>query len=547
MEFFYRIFYKPSYAAVILVITFFVNLLVLATPLYVIQVLNRYIGYGVASTLLTLTIGVLVAIVFEIMFRMLRHWVGNQMVVPIDRQNIMQVFQTLSTCKYEYIEKIPVGIRERLMQDPDDIRRAYTSTNLAVMLDLPYVILYLIVMVFLSFWLFIVALIGVLLLVILAFAGFYLGRALLQPLLEGGSVRAGLKNTLINETMLVRVFNAAPFLQKLWNKCISFFQRTQVRLETRAQFVQFFTQAVTAVVTVFVICIGAILVTNGFITVGAMIGANILASRSLAPIARFNGIITSLVDASAAKKRLKKIEKVPAELRQGNALKNYTGRIAFKDLSFSYASDPSPMLESFNLEIEPGELVAITGPYSSGKSTFLRIACGLLEPHRGQVLVDHVDLRQLVAVWWRQQICYVPQMVSYFDGSIKDNIAINNPEITTARLVEIIRMCDLRSYIDRVPKGVDEPIRLAGRNLSFSVERRVAMARALASEGQLAIFDQPVEGLDPDGQAAIRRIVHELHAQKRTIIIATYDKEILEKATCIVDLSSKPVPTIKRK
>lgn len=546
MEFLYRIFYKPSYAAVILVITFFINLLLLATPLYVIQVLNRYIGYGVASTLLTLTIGVLVAILFEVIFRILRLWVGNRMVQPIDTANAIQSFKNLSLSKFEYIERIPVGMRERLMQDADDIRRAYTSTNLSVMLDLPYVILYLIIMVFLSFWLFVIALIGVIILLILSLIGFFVGRALLQPLLETGSVRAGLKNTLINETLLIRVFNAAPFLQNLWNKCIIAFFSIQIKLESRSQVIQFFTQMVTAIVTVFVISIGAILVTNGDITVGAMIGANILASRALVPIARFNSIISALVDASAAKKRLKKIETLPIELLKGNALKNYTGRLAFKDLTYAFASDPSPMLETFNLEIEPGELVAVTGPYGSGKSTLLRIATGLLEPQRGQLLVDHVDLRQLVAMWWRKQICYVPQLVTFFDGSIKENILINNPETSIARLGEIIRMCDLRSYIDKAPKGIEESITLAGRNLSYSVERRIAMARALSSEGHFAILDQPIEGLDPEGQVAIRRIIHELHAQRKTILISTYDKEILEKATCVIDLSTKPNPTVKR-
>ena len=145
MEFFKRIFSKPLWATEIIVATVIANILVLATPLYVIQVLNRYIPYGVGTTLLTLTIGVLVAILFELFFRIYRVWVGSRISKPFDLKVAMQTFAIITATKLEQIERLPVGFRQQILQDAEVIRRAYSTSNLAAMLDLPFVVLYLII------------------------------------------------------------------------------------------------------------------------------------------------------------------------------------------------------------------------------------------------------------------------------------------------------------------------------------------------------------------------------------------------------------------
>lgn len=544
MEFFKRIFHKPLWASEIIIATVLANILVLATPLYVIQVLNRYIPYGVGTTLLTLTIGVLVAILFELFFRLYRIWVGTRISQPFDQKISIQTFGILTGTTLEAIERLPVGFRQAIIQDADVIKRAYNTANLAGMLDLPFVVLYLIIVLFISFWLFIIGLIGVGCLVIVGAVNYFLHRKMQAQTVEVNVARAAISNVIVNQPVIIRVFNAIKFLFARWQQALTAYLGLTGKVDNQQQLGQNLSQTITAIVTVFVLCIGAILVVFGHLTVGALIGANILSARALMPVSRFTNMIPSLMDAKAAKQRLHEAERLPLDSTQGNMLKSFSGRMELRDLSYGYHNSPSPLFESVDLELKPGRLYCITGPNGSGKSTLMKLLVGLLEPTRGQVLIDGVELRQVVSTWWRHQICYLPQEAQFFEGTIRENIMVANEKATAAGLNNLIKRVDLGEYLDTSMHGLDEVIKYGGNNISLGVRRRVALARSLITDGKVVVFDEPVEGLDPEGVQAIYHLLGYCLQQKKVVIVVTYDKAILGKADCIIDLSAKPSPDI---
>ena len=188
--------------------------------------------------------------------------------------------------------------------------------------------------------------------------------------------------------------------------------------------------------------------------------------------------------------------------------------------------------------------MVLTGRNGTGKTTLSRLMAGLLEPTRGQILIDGVDLRQVVLSWWRRQILYLPQEPTFLDGTIRDNLMCVNPDLDEDGLNRVVREADLGRFIDESPQGLETELVENGRTLAVGVRRRLALARALATDGMLAVFDDPTEGLDEEGRAAVYTAMRTLSSRGRTMIVATNDSHIMRGARLVLDLNAKPIPRL---
>ncbi len=190
--------------------------------------------------------------------------------------------------------------------------------------------------------------------------------------------------------------------------------------------------------------------------------------------------------------------------------------------------------------------MVVAGSNGAGKTTLARLIVGLLEPTRGKILVDGVDLAQIVPEWWRKQIVYLPQEPGFLNATIRDNLLAGNPDLDDGALNELIRAAGLKSFIDQSPEGFDTPLTANGANLSLGVRRRLALARALATDGMLVVIDDPTEGLDTEGAQLVIDTINKLAGRGRTIVVFSHDPQILAAAPHYVDLNSKPVPKLVR-
>lgn len=544
-ELFQRFSKDPRITFQLVVATFFINLLALATSLFVIQVLNRYISHGVNATLTTLATGTLIAIGFEMAFRSIRRQLIE---IQNAEQNTLlseRAFDVLLQTRMPVLDRVSVGKRTEILRGLDSLRAITMPQTVAAVLDLPFAFLFVLVLWWLSPYLALVSVIVIALSVVLAWQVQLGARKDVSQLQEAASARAGLLNSAATAGETIREFNGSGFLSTGWRKTDTAVSLLGVRMANARDFLQAKIGFVTSLQTIGIISVGALQVVNGDLSVGAMIGANILAGRALMPVSRLVQMGGAFTSGQQSGDRLREFLTLPLERSEGTALREYDGAAQFKDLAFMYPGASVLLFESLELRLKPGQTALIVGPNGSGKTTLTRLLTGILEPSRGQIMVGGLDLQQIALPWWRQQVSYLPQEPLLVTGTLKDNISLANPNIDNAWLNEIIRMAGLRPFLENSKEGLEMVIHEGGRHLALGIRRRISLARALATNGKLFIADEPTEGLDLEGRQAVYQVFQNLKAQKKTIFVISHDESFRSIADYRIDLSVKPVPNVQ--
>ena len=545
-EFIRRMLARPIISLELLIGSLFINILALASSLYVMQVLNRYVSQGVDATLITLTTGALLAILLEFAFRQARASLARGISANPDELTAISGFSALTRAKISAIEQIPAETRKEMVSGTAAIETAYNANNITTILDVPFSLVYVFVLYLLSP---ILAYIVVGFIIAVFLVGLIGGLTLQNKTAEmqnASGAGSALLGTVTREGDSVRSFNAGEFLRKAWSEHIQGLQRLRRDINGRQGFTQTVTQSSTGLLTVAVISVGATLAVAGELDVGAMIACNILATRALQPISKMSSLGAAFAKARQSLEMFEKLKDVPLEPDSGSALRTYSGGLELRDLAFAFRGANSPMFESLTLKLEPGSILVVTGSNGTGKTTVGRLLMGLLEPNRGQILVDGLDLKQVAPEWWRRQVIYQPQEPALFNATIEENLRINNPEIDGSALNSIIDICGLRKFLDESQEGFDTPIIDNGWRLSEGIRRRISLARALTTNGQLAVIDEPTESLDADGCAAVHEILGTLVKQNKTIILMSHDGKLVKGPHTVLDLNEKPVPTINK-
>lgn len=524
----------------------FINILALAGPLFVMQVLNRYVSQGVDATLLTLTSGVLIAITLEFALRQARLRLARGVSVVPDEMAAISSFNTLTKAKVSALDQVPPETRREMVNGVASVETAYNANNITTIMDVPFSLIFVFVLYLLEPT---IAFIVIGFMVAVFCVGLLSGKSQKEKtaeLQEASGVGSALLGTVTRESDTLRAFNAGDFLRGSWAKHTHFIQRLRRDITSGQGLVQTITQSSNGLLSVAVIGVGATLVVQGKLDVGAMIGANILAARALQPISKFSQLGTAFAKARQALDMFKKLATLPQEADSGSAMADYKGGIEFRDLAFAFPGGNSPMFESLSLKLAPGSVMVVTGANGTGKSTLARLLVGLLEPSRGQILVDGLDLQQVALEWWRKQIIYLPQEPSLINASIEENLRMNNSDLEMDQMNRIVQAAGLRKFLDESQNGFETQIIDNGWRLSEGIRRRIALARALATGGRLAIIDEPTESLDAEGCAAIHAILGQLVKQGCSVIIMSHDASIVKGSHIVLDLNEKPEPKILR-
>ena len=537
---------RPAIFSEMIAASLLANILALATPLFVIQVLNRYIAHGVDATLATLAIGTVIAILLEFGFRQVRLRLAASVNAPFNRELTNSAFAVLTGAKSAAGEAMAPGLRQQIVSGADTIQTTYAAPNVAALFDVPFVLIFVSVLFLLSPTLAVI--VAVFLVAVFAVALMTMAtlRAPTRDMLTTGGRRGTLIGAAITAADTVRAFNAQNFINRQWRNESALFQRLHRIVMGRQGVVQTLSISAQGLMSVAVIATGAVLVVQGQMDVGSMIGANILAARALGPLIKLAQMSESFVKARQALALLHEFSKIPRERTEGSALGEYSGALEFQDLGFAHPGQRTPLFESMSLKLEPKALLVVAGSNGAGKTTLARLIVGLLEPTRGKILADGVDLAQIVPEWWRKQIVYLPQEPGFLNATIRDNLLAGNPDLDDGALNDLAHAAGLKSFIDQSPEGFDTPLTANGAPLSLGVRRRLALARALATDGMLVVIDEPTEGLDTEGAQLVIETINKLAKRGRTIVVFSHNPQILAAAPQYVDLNSKPVPKLVR-
>jgi len=541
-----RLFSRPGLGLELLVATLFANALALAAPIFVIQVLNRYIAFGVDTTLATLTAGAVIAVVFEFGFRRVRLKLAQRAAQPFDDRTAATARNALLRTPFAVFSMFTDRARFQAASGPDMIRSAYGPANMLVILDVPFALLFIGVLALLSPVLAMIASGFSVAILFLGSVGQKMLKAPAGTLERTGAIRQKLTQSAIRAADTLRLFDAAGYIERRWRQSRTESDAAQASFASNQDFISTVTQTLQSLLTITMIAVGGYLVVQGLLDVGALIGANILAARAIMPLGRLAGMQRAFAVAAQSRIVLDELETVQSERRGGAELPDYTGAISLKDMSFVYQGQRAPVFEHLNVDVAPGQTLAISGPNGSGKSTVAQLITGLRTPTRGNILIDGTDLEQVSPAWWRRQISYLPQEPKFLPGTVRENLLAAKPALDEAGLNALIAAAGLGPFINASTEGLDMEIRNGGDHLALGIRRRLALARALAVGGKILIVDEPTEGLDEEGRALVYAAMN-AHAQKGgTIIACSFDPNIIKGAEWVVDLSSKPEPRITR-
>lgn len=522
-----------------------INILALGSSLYSIQLLNRYVTIGLTPTLVTLTLGVLVAIGFEVALRKQRQHVLEDITRAEDEAVSGRVFKAFVASRYEALGQVPLAGRREALAAPSAMQQLGSTANLGAVLDLPFGLMFVLAAGLLYWPLGVFSFVFCALALLLGAVGEREQRASADEHAKASARAQQLNQFLLSAGEAIRCLPLRLPLARRWTEVQGSSlgsRRDGMVLQAN---LQHSTQSLGQLLTVVVYAFGAVAVVRGDLSTGALIGASILANRAFAVCSRAAYLAEPLLRAGRAEEALAKVEVIEAENESGVTPAKFSGHLEVFDAAFAYPGQPVPLFERLNIDVPAGKVLVLSGPNGSGKSTLVKIMLGLLSPQRGLVRADGIELRQLAQDWWRNHIGYAPQEPVFFDGTLRENLLLDR-DIDDAQLLDLVRELGLEGFLASDPAGLDRAITSHDAAMAMGQRRRFVLIRAILGNPRVIFMDDPTEGLDQAGQAMVARLLNRLLNEGRTLVVASNEAFILRAADWVVDMSKKPVPAVVR-
>ena len=338
----------------------------------------------------------------------------------------------------------------------------------------------------------------------------------------------------------IKALGAESVMQRKWESSANFLARVGAQLRLLSSSTINGAMWAQQFVSVAVVVIGVYLIAEGNLTLGGLIACTMLSSRAMAPIGQVAGLLTQYHNAATALKSLDDILQQPVERPADSnfvARQHFTGDIEFKDVDFNYPDQDLAALRNVSLKIRAGEHVAILGRIGSGKTTLEKLILGLYRPTSGAVLVDGIDLRQLDPAELRRNVGYVPQDVTLFYGSLRENLTIAAPAADDAAVLRAAQVGGIIDFVNSHPKGFDMVVGERGESLSGGQRQAVAIARATINDPPILLLDEPTGSMDHSSEEEIKQQLSTFAADK-TMIVITHRTSLLDLVERIIVIDS---------
>lgn len=500
-----------------------IQLFGLATPLFSMIVIDKVLSSGTITTLDVLAIGMAAMAVFDFLMGALRAALLSHTTNKVDVELGSRLFEHLMALPLAFFESRPVGALAARVKELDSVRALLTGPGLTVLLDVLFTLIFIAVM-----WSFSPYLTGIVLLTLLGFA---LVHGLLAPLLKarltdrfakGAEAQAFLVEA-VHGVETLKAAAAEPRMLHRWQELLvantraSF--RSAVLSETANQAVAFLTK----IMSVAILWYGARLVMDGALTAGTLIAFNMIGGRISAPVLRLAQMWQQVEQGRVAIARLGDVmnaQREPGAVPGRTPLGRIEGRVALRGVTFRYGPRGPAVLEGLSFAVPAGQVVGVVGLSGSGKSTLVRLLQRLHVPERGAVTVDGIDLAGVDPAWLRRQLGVVPQDVTLFNRSVRENIALADPTLDMERIEAAARLAGAHDFIAALPEGYDTVVGERGMRLSGGQRQRLALARALAGDPRILILDEATSALDYESEMLIHRNMRGICAGRTVFIVA---------------------------
>jgi|TARA_B100002003_G_scaffold251818_1_gene297855 ATP-binding cassette subfamily C protein LapB len=514
--------------AEVLVASFLVNLFALVTPLFIMNVYDRVVPNQAIETLWVLASGVAIVFMFDLVMKSLR---GYFIDTAGKRADILLSSKTFSKVMDIKLSSRParVGTFANNLQEFDSFREFFTSTTLIAVIDLPFVFLFVLLIYTIGGVLALVPLVAIPLIVIVGMTF----QKPLQELITKTFTESARKHAMLIETLTaldtVKSARAEGVMQHRWES----FNARIAKLSLKSRLLSLATiniaQVVQQMSTVAIVILGVYAILDGKLSVGGLIACTILTGRSLAPMAQVASILTRYHHSIASYGAIDQLMALPVERPEGRTFlhrPNISGDIDFRDVSFAYPEQQTPAIKEVSFSIREGEKVGIIGKTGSGKSTMQKLMMNFHDLSAGSILVSGTDLKQLDPTDLRRNISYVPQDVTLFSGTVRENIVLGAPLSTDESVLAAAELAGISEFLNEHPEGYDLVVSERGGNLSGGQRQGIAIARAMVSGASILLLDEPTNAMD-NSTELIFKDRFEKYAETRTLILVTHKTSML--------------------
>ena len=522
------LFYRVGLAAAM------INLLSVASSIFIMVVYDRVIPNAAYQSLYALTAGMIVVLIFDFILKNMRAWFIDLTAQEIDLTVGEDIYRKVLAAPLDKVSG-PVGGLANTIRGFDQVREFFTSATLALVVDLPFVFLFVFVIYLIS---------GPLAIIPLLAIPIVIGVGLLvQPFIEKHAIKAAetgkSKYSLIIESLsgleTIKTINSSDIFVSRYKETVENGADSTRSSKVLSQLATNSASTAQLMSLVSIVFYGTFLIDEGVISMGAMVAAVLLSSRALAPLALIANLFGRLNNSRTAYRELdllmKSVDK-KENINQGIKVEKL-GLIECSRIGFSYPEASLPSLIEVSASIKPGERIAIMGRNGSGKTTFMKLCAGMFKPTQGVITFDKLGLNEIDTTQFYLKLSVVLQDIYLFSGSIRENIIMGRDHIDDDILRQSIDCSGVNDFLPRIPGGLEHVLSDRGQSLSAGQRQSIALARALVNQPEVLLLDEPTSALDLNSeQSFVERLKGFL--VDTTLITITHRLPVLELVDRII-------------
>lgn len=507
----------------VLLASLLIQLIALATPLGTQVIIDKVIVHQTTSTLVVVAVALAVLLLFNAAMSWLRQYMVLHTGNRVDAVLGSQVFRHLLRLFLPYFERRSTGTLVARLQAVETVREFVAGAAVSLVLDFPFLFVFLAVMFWYSWQLSLIA-VGVLgVIVVLSVAVTPVLRARLNRQFLLGARNQAFLTEYVAGMETVKSLQMEPRLEGRYDEMLAQYLAAGFATRRLSNTYNTGANALEQGMTLSILCVGALIVmrNDGF-TIGMLVAFQMFASRLSQPMLRLVGLWQEFQQASIAVRRLGDIMDAPPEPHALTPSRPVVGKgeIQVRQLAFRYSAEHPYLYRNLSLALQPGKLTVLTGPSGSGKSTLAKLLLAFYQPADGQVLIDGHDIRHMSANEVRQYFGVVPQDTRLFSGTIYENLVAANPSAAFDEAVHACKIAEIHDVIDKLPNGYNTEIGEYGVGLSGGQKQRLAIARAILKRPRILIFDEATSSLDPQTADRFAQTVNKLRGMATILFIA---------------------------
>ena len=513
----------------VVIASFIINLFVLASPLFTMNVYDRVVPNNAVETLWVLALGVSVVYGIDLFLKFVRSYFLEIAGKKSDIIMSSILFERVMDMKFSNKPK-SVGSFASNLKEFDTVRNFFSSASLAAIVDLPFALIFLLVTYFIGSYLVLVPI--VIMIAILCYTFFI--KDPLQNAIKSTFEASAMKNGILIESLssleTIKTLGASGHVQWNWEEATGEIANRSIKSKIITTSITTVTSFLVQLNTIAIIVLGVYMIQDTHLTMGGLIAAVMLSSRAIAPMGQVASLAANFEQTKTAYQSLSKIMQMPVERPEGKKFvrrNSFDGKIEFKNVSFTYPDTTKGSLDRINFVIQPGEKVGIIGRNGSGKTTLQKIILGLYAPTEGSVLIDGIDINQIDPADLRRNIGYVPQDVVLFKGTVRENIVQKAPYVDDMQIIKAAKVSGVDEYVNAHPLGFDMPVFERGDGISGGQRQSIAVARAFLLDSPIILLDEPTNSLDNTVESKLKANL-KVNTVNKTMILVTHRTSMLD-------------------